>query len=415
MYPVNKGLFLSILLLAITSILLFAMSITSLAANGITGLKQTGTSETEIAVSFNEMSDAYGYYVYYAGSDGVWKRNGKEGTLDTRSGSATISGLKAATTYKVKVVPVYYENGMFYPSNSQSATIKAITAPKAVTSLKQTKATAKTVTISWKKSKGASKYYVCNSSGKILAKTKKTSVTIKNLKAGSRKAYYVCAVKELNKKGAASELEGIYAYTTPGKVSKVGSWANGNLTWKPTVSNTVTLGWTRNKSDKYYASGYKVEIYSVDGKKKLKVYDVKSGYTLYKKFNIASVKNKGFRCRVTGYIKLNGKKYYGAKSSWKVVIPQPGFKMTRTGYHTVRINWDKIANATGYTIYACKDMYAEKPSWYKVAQVGAGTTSYEITNLTRGKYVGFYVIPTVKVGGKSYKAEAAWSIYGYLN
>lgn len=89
--------------------------------------------------------------------------------------------------------------------------------------------------------------------------------------------------------------------------------------------------------------------------------------------------------------------------------------MTRTGYHTVRINWDKIANATGYTIYACKDMYAEKPSWYKVAQVGAGTTSYEITNLTRGKYVGFYVIPTVKVGGKSYKAEAAWSIYGYLN
>ncbi len=117
----------SVLLLAITSILLFAMSITSLAANGITGLKQTGTSETEIAVEFNEMSDAYGYYVYYAGSDGVWKRpyNRTEGTMDTRSGSATISGLKAATTYKVKVVPVYYENGMFYPSNSQSATIKS--------------------------------------------------------------------------------------------------------------------------------------------------------------------------------------------------------------------------------------------------------------------------------------------------
>ena len=128
-----------------------------------------------------------------------------------------------------------------------------------------------------------------------------------------------------------------------------------------------------------------------------------------------SVRNKGFKCRVTGYIKLNNKKYYGTKSSWKVIIPQPGFKMTRTGYHTVKLNWDSIKNATGYTVYACKDVKAEKPVFYKVKEVGAGTTSCEVSNLTRQRYVGFYVIPTVKVKGKTYKPAPTWTIYGYLN
>ena len=90
-------------------------------------------------------------------------------------------------------------------------------------------------------------------------------------------------------------------------------------------------------------------------------------------------------------------------------------KMTRTGNHTLKLNWNSIKNATGYTVYACKDMKAEKPAFYKVKEVGAGTTSCEVSNLTRQRYVGFYVIPTVKVKGKTYKPAPTWTIYGYLN
>ena len=409
----------SFLLVAIMSIMLFAMSITAFADGGVTGLKQTGVSASEVAISYNEVTNASGYLVYYAGSDGVWQRpygRTEVSQLDSRSNSVTISGLKAATVYTVKVVPVFVVNGTYAADENQAGTLQVVTSPNAVTGLKQTKATAKTVTLSWKKVSGADSYYILNSKGtKIVAKTKKNSITIKKLKTGSRNTYYVCAIKELNKKAAASEATGIYAHTTPGKPTKLGDYKLGNYIWKPTESNQITIGWNRSKKDKYYSSGYRLEIYSLEGKK-IKVYDIKNGHTLYKKFTgMKSIRNKGFKCRVTGYVKLNKKKFYGTKSDWKVIIPQPGFKMTRTGYHTVKLNWNSIKNATGYTVYACKDMKAEKQAFYKVKEVGAGTTSCEVSNLTRQRYVGFYVIPTVKVKGKTYKPAPTWTIYGYLN
>ena len=401
----------SFLLVAVMSIMLFAMSITAFADGGVTGLKQTGVSASEVAISYNEVTNASGYLVYYAGSDGVWQRpygRTEVSQLDSRSNSVTISGLKAATVYTVKVVPVFIVNGTYATDENQAGTLQVFTSP--------TKATAKTATLSWKKVSGANKYYIVNSSRtKIIAKTTKTSVTIKKLKTGSANIYYVYAVKKFNKKNAISQGKGLYVFTTPGKPTKLGDYKLGNYIWKPTESNQITIGWNRSKKDKYYSSGYRLEIYSLEGKK-IKVYDIKNGHTLYKKFTgMKSIRNKGFKCRVTGYVKLNKKKFYGTKSDWKVIIPQPGCKMTRTGYHTVKLNWNSIKNATGYTVYACKDMKAEKPAFYKVKEVGAGTTSCEVSNLTRQRYVGFYVIPTVKVKGKTYKPAPTWTIYGYLN
>ena len=53
--------------------------------------------------------------------------------------------------------------------------------------------------------------------------------------------------------------------------------------------------------------------------------------------------------------------------------------------------------------------------WYKVAKVGKKTTSYTVKKLKTGKYAGFYVIPTVKIGKKSYKADATWYTYTYMS
>ena len=73
----------------------------------------------------------------------------------------------------------------------------------------------------------------------------------------------------------------------------------------------------------------------------------------------------------------------------------------------MKVSWSKVANATSYTIYACKDenVSKENQKWYKVKTVSKKTTSYTVKNLKNGKYAGFYVIPTVKIGGKKYKSR----------
>lgn len=53
--------------------------------------------------------------------------------------------------------------------------------------------------------------------------------------------------------------------------------------------------------------------------------------------------------------------------------------------------------------------------WYKVAKVGKKTTSYTVKKLKTGNYAGFYVIPTVKIGKKSYKADATWYMKMYMS
>ena len=79
----------------------FAMSITAFADGGVTGLKQTGVSASEVAISYNEVTNASGYLVYYAGSDGVWQRpygRTEVSQLDSRSNSVTIN---TGTTFTV--------------------------------------------------------------------------------------------------------------------------------------------------------------------------------------------------------------------------------------------------------------------------------------------------------------------------
>ena len=93
------------------------------------------------------------------------------------------------------------------------------------------------------------------------------------------------------------------------------------------------------------------------------------------------------------------------------VIPQAKISMKRTGRNSVEINWESVKNATKYHVYACNDIKAEKPEWYEVATVGAGTNSYEYNNCIEGKYTAMYVIPEVQVGRNTYKASYTWHLY----
>jgi hypothetical protein len=422
----KKVLSKSLLLLAITSIMLFAMSITSFAASTVTNVTQTDSSESSVTITYSGDVQAYGYYVYYSKDNKSWVRKDKAtdkypDVYASSGNEARISGLDAGTAYYVMLVPVYRDANYNYTAQTdkRSGTITVVTTPKQVTAVSQTKATASTVTLKWAASAGANRYYVYRgySSPTLVANVTGTTATIKAA-AGSEESYYVFPVKvsALNYRAISDYGKGVSAKAAPGKVSKLASAKYGNLNWKSS-GTTVTVYWDRNANADYIPDGYKVEIYSVDGKKKLKTYNITKKYTSYKKFNIKSIKNKGFKIRVCGYVTVNGKKCYGSWSSKVTVIPQGNVKLTQKSKTSMKVSWSKVANATSYTIYACKDenVSKENQKWYKVKTVSKKTTSYTVKNLKNGKYAGFYVIPTVKIGGKKYKADAVWYSYMYMS
>lgn len=424
----KKVLSKSLLLLAITSIMLFAMSITSFAASTVTNVTQTDSSESSVKITWTGDVQAYGYYVYYSKDNKSWVRKDKDtdkypDAFASDGNETTISGLDAGTAYYVMLVPVYRDANYNYiaQTNKRSATITVVTAPKQVTAVTQTKATASSVTLKWSASAGANRYYVYRgyygTSSSLVANVTGTTATIKAA-AGSEESYYVFPVKvsALNYRAISDYGKGVSAKAAPGKVSRLASAKYGNLNWKSS-GTTVTVYWSNNANADYTPDGYKVEIYSVDGKKKLKTYNITKKYTAYKKFNIKSIKNKGFKIRVCGYVTVNGKKCYGSWSSKVTVIPQGNIKLTQKSKTSMKVSWSKVANATSYTIYACKDenVAKENQKWYKVKTVSKKTTSYTVKNLKNGKYAGFYVIPTVKIGGKKYKADAVWYSYMYMS
>lgn len=422
----KKVLSKSLLLLAITSIMLFAMSITSFAASTVTNVTQTDSSESSVTITYSGDVQAYGYYVYYSKDNKSWVRKDKAtdkgpDVYASSGNEARISGLDAGTAYYVMLVPVYRDANYNYTAQTdkRSGTITVVTTPKQVTAVSQTKATASTVTLKWAASAGANRYYVYRgySSPTLVANVTGTTATIKAA-AGSEESYYVFPVKvsALNYRAISDYGKGVSAKAAPGKVSKLASAKYGNLNWKSS-GTTVTVYWDRNANADYTPDGYKVEIYSVDGKKKLKTYNITKKYTSYKKFNIKSIKNKGFKIRVCGYVTVNGKKCYGSWSSKVTVIPQGNVKLTQKSKTSMKVSWSKVANATSYTIYACKNtsVSAENQKWYKVKTVSKKTTSYTVKNLKTSKYAGFYVIPTVKIGGKKYKADAVWYSYMYMS
>lgn len=412
----------SLLVLAVTAIMLFAMSITSMAAGTkVTGLKQTAGSESGVKFTWNADPTAWGYYCYLSKDGGkTYARNYVSKYPDTYQAEGYFGSLQAGQKYFVKVATVY-GNSSSYSVGPLSDPISVVTAPKQVdrTTIKQTKATTSSVSLKWTYSAGASGYLVA--AGDKVVTVGGTSATIK-MKAGNYSLAKVQAYKQSNegfRAYAYVSTASDYVYAAPTTPKYVASGKRGNLTWHPTESNKVKVAWEMASGYSSTVSGYQVQIYSIDGKKRLKTYTIKDKYTMSKEFNLKAVKNTGFRIRVRAYKTINGKNYFGKWSSFKGVVPQAAVKITeRVSKTSFRAKWSKVKNVTKYYVYVCKNenVYPKSDQvWKKVATLGKNATSYTAKNLKVGKYNAIYVIPVVKAGGKTYKAEATWYKYTFMS
>jgi len=381
------------------------------AASEVTGVTQTRSDEESVTVSWKSLKNAYGYDVFISTGNGKYKRltNKTCDVVGSKNTKKKISNLTSSRTYYVVVKAVYKKENGKYKIGPAGKRLEVVTSPSktAKSTIKQIKATPHYIRFKWDKVRGANRYIVYVNDKKK-AVVKKNAVSIR-VRTGSVNNVRVVPVKRSSSGFMAKggNIEAYDFYSSPKRPKRVAAFRYNNLLWQPTESNTVTIGWTKAAGDKYDPTGYQMEVYSLEGRRLNLYYSTKTKLSI----NIPSVENKGFKVRVRAYVKINGKKYFGKWTDMQTVIPQAKISMKRTGRNSVEINWESVKNVTKYHVYACNDIKAEKPEWYEVATVGAGTNSYEYNNCIEGKYTAMYVIPEVQVGRNTYKASYTWHLY----
>ena len=408
----RKKLFYSMFTFAVMFVMLSVTTIVAEAA-APTNLRQISGEQHGIKVEWvaeNTSTEVDGWYVQWSADGKNFYRVHDRTYPDAYSPWFTKNNLSAGSTYYIKVASCYEIDGKNV-CGEYSAPIQVVTAPTASTSFLQTGAAPGKVTVSWNASAGATGYYIYKGDTKTtpVANVKGTTATIGAVTGSELPTLVVKPYKVSNTgfvaMGPYKSLSSVQC--VPNKPGKVASSIAGNIKWKTLQGdNEVTVGWARSTNDEISADGWQVEIYSL-ANKKIKTYYVDGHYTYKKTFSLSKIKNKGFKVRVRGYIYIDNKRNYGNWSSKVTVIPAPGINVRNTSKKTAKkITWKKIANATKYEVYVCKNASGsvDISAFRKVATLKPNKTSYTYKKFKKGSYNGVFVKATVKVGKKKYKS-----------
>lgn len=213
----------------------------------VTGLKATTRTSTTVALTWNKVVGATAYAVEYF--------NGKSWVSKTvTANSATITGLKARTSYKFRVRAYSKIAGAY---GDYSAVVTSSTAVAKVAGIKVSSRTASSLTLTWTKVAGAKGYEVWMLKGKKWVKvgtTTKNSITVKKLKANTTYQFKIRAYDSAKVYGDFSAVAKVA--TGLAKVTKVKA---------KTTKSSVTLSWKKVSGAKTY------EVYKLQGKKWKKV------------------------------------------------------------------------------------------------------------------------------------------------
>lgn len=371
----------SLLILAIMSIMLFAMTITASAASGraVTNLQQTDDTKTSVTVQW---SGNYGEeYLVYLSQD---RSSGYQAlsSYTSTSNKKYIYNLQAGRAYYV-IVQTYVNKQLV----GQSDPLQVVTTPENVNykSIKQTSGTKNKIGLQWNSVSGVTGYVVAKISGsKVEAQYNVTTnkATVPAQAGTHYSGYYVYSYKRSESNYIAlgyGQSTGTL-YSAPVNPQYVADAKAGTLIWSPAKSgNVITIGWKANPNYDY-PTGYQVQIYSLNGKTRL--YTTKATTKTSVKINNAKVR--------------------------KAIIPQACVKksnVTSVSSTAAKVKWKKVANTKYYLVYYTKNPYASNAKWIK-KKVSAKSSSYTIRGLKAYSTFGVYVIPVVKVRGKTYRGQA---------
>lgn len=353
------------------------------AAMGTTGIKLT----------WSAVSWATGYYIYRSDSlNGTYDEIAKLTTADTLSYTDTSVMTEANIGSKFYYIVRSYINalGNDYVSRNDT-TVYAIISP-ATTTLTGKALTYTSVRLSWTAVSGATGYQVLRASSKTgtYSTIKTQSGVTLDLTGLTTGSVYYYKVRAFTTKSS------VQVY---GKVSNIVSLA----------PNVVAPSWI---STTPYTKQVKIKWGAVSGASGYKIYRASTSAGTYEQ--IASVSGKSnttytntnlscdttYYYRVAAYRTVDDTSYTGAKSSYKsattyVVTPE---KPTYTvkSVTSIKLAWSSVSGAEGYRVYAAT---SETGSYSKLAEVGSGTLTYSVTDMTLATYRYFKIMAKASKDG----------------
>lgn len=342
----------------------------------------SATTDTAVKLTWKAVSGATGYVVEkYLGSN-KW-----ETVKVVNTTTYTVTGLKAKTSYYFRV-KAYKKGTSGTVYGEPSAYIKTTTligTPKIAASA----STYNAIKVTWSKVSGAAGYSLEQYNGKkwvLVKNTTATSYTFSKLKVNTEYSYRVRAYYKSGSKYVFGNYSTVKVSTAPTSSSKV-------VVSKPT-STTLTVAWKAVAG----ASGYRV-YYSTNGKSWKYVNTTKTSVTLTK---LAS--NQKYYVMVQAFKKTAGIYAYGpysAKVTGTTNVAQvTGLKLSNPTKNSLTLKWNKVAGATGYTVYRLNGK-----KWVKVADVK--TNSYTNKGLSRNTSYTYCVA--------AYKTVSKKAVYGDLS
>ena len=314
----------------------------STAPDQVRNVKVTGQNNSTISLSWNKVSRATGYKVYIYNSYN--KKNEYKFTTSNTKGK--ITGLRAATSYNIKVKAYKKANGFKY-NGEYSQIIQGKTTPSKIFGLKAYDYSLNSISLSWNQLSNETTYrvYMYNKSkGKYekVGETKSHYFKVSGLNAASEYNFKVRAFIKINGNKYFGDYSTILSTgTCPNKVTgfKVSS----------TTTDSIKIKWNSVKE----ADGYAVYVYS----------DRYQSFRLYKTTSDTSAKIKGltaakfYKIYVKSYATIKGVKYYSVKSttiSKKTDSTKTEIAGIDVSAHNAKIDWEKVKNAgVDFAILRC--------------------------------------------------------------
>lgn len=259
-------------------LLTFTIALPASAASSlgkVKSLQSYNIDDDEINLKWKKVSGATGYQVYIYKSDG-WKRIGA-----TKKLNFEVDELASAKQYKFKV-RAYKQSGNNKVYGSFSKVLVSATEPDEVENVKVSAKNKTSVTLEWSKVKRATGYQVyiySASKGKYVKKAtvKSTSVTIKELKAGTSYKFKIRAYYKLSDKVYYGDFSDALTVKTKAKASS-SSASSKNESKLISASEAVSIALNNAKLKK---SQVRELEYELDKENGVKVYEVDFKYGKY--------------------------------------------------------------------------------------------------------------------------------------
>ena len=355
----------------------------------LTNVKRTGRTSESLTFGWNIPDNADGYVVEQF-IDGKWETIADlaydvTGYTADKLAPSTVYQFRFAAYLMVDGKPVYSE---------YSAIFSERTAPTKPVSVKLTKRTDKSVTLSWSKNNTADGYVVqVYKNGKWTTAVKNTGINKTTAEVNGLNPSAEYKLRVLCFKDGTEVIYGVPAEIT---VCTLPSAVTGFKT-KSKTSISVTLQWNKNTS----ATGY--ELQKWDGQKWVALTKLTSNATTT--YTIKNLKAAtAYKYRIRAY-KMSGKTaVYGAYSATVTAMTNPsvikGAKLTGRAADALRINWTKNTSADGYIV----EMY-KGGKWVRAAKItNNSTTTFRKAGLKASSVYKFRV--------RAYKMSGKTALYG---